>query len=251
MDSPMKQIRVGLPVMFEGYQNADMREIITFWDDFIGSSVSGTDNANRWYVAGTGTAVPADGTDASQEMAGGLLVVTVEATASDCVSCLAPGEAFQLDQGYPIYFECRYMNVDVSALQTFVGLAASDASAIAGLVNGIGFEGVGTTLSTVVDNAGNTENVDAVSGLTLTDLAWMVVAFYYDGVDTVTFWYSVNGAAPVQANKLTLSTTTDYVPQDLMLTPAIEAENAAADGSADLLYVDYMLVMQPRCWAAE
>ena len=69
---------VGLPVMFEGFKNADARQIITFWDDFIGSSVSGTDNANTWYVAGTGTAVPADMTDAEQEQAGGCIVITVE-----------------------------------------------------------------------------------------------------------------------------------------------------------------------------
>lgn len=242
--------KVGLPVQFEGYQNPDTRQIITFWDDFLGSSVSGTDNAQKWYVSGTGTAVPADATDASQEMTGGLLAVTVEATASDAVSCIAPGESFQLDQGYPLYFECRFMNVDVSALQTFFGLTASDASSIAGVVNGIGFEGVGTTLNTVCDNAGSTENVDATS-ITLADGTWYTVAFYYDGDASVTFHVKTNDGDWVLVNTLSLDTTTDYVPQDLMLTPTIEAENAAADGSADLLYVDYVLVQQPRCLAAE
>jgi hypothetical protein len=252
------EYNVGLPVKFEGFHNTDCRDVITFWDDFLGAAnVADADDStvwlssqHTWKIQGTGTADGTSATDAEQEMAGGLVTVTVEATASDCVSLLAMGESFNMDQGYPLYFECRFMNVDVSALQTFVGLTASDASAIAGVVNGIGFEGSGTTLSTICDNAGSTENVDATS-ITLADGTWYTVAFYYDGDATVRFYVKTNNGDWVLVNTLSMDTTADYVPQDLMLTPTIEAENAAADGSADLLYVDYMLVQTPRCRAAE
>jgi len=240
----------GLPVKCEGLVGADARDVVTFWDDFLGQTTSETDNLTTWYVgAGVGTALPADGTDASQETGGGLLALTVEATASDCVSACVCGEMFQIDQGYELYFEARWMNVDVSALQTFIGLSASDTSCIAGLVNGIGFEGVSTVLNCVADNAGSTENVDAIAGITLEDGEWYRCAMYYDGADTVSFYWLKEslGGEMAKIHEMKLSTTADYVPQDLMLTPTIEAENAAADGSADLLYVDYVLCQQRRC----
>lgn len=243
---------MGLPVKWEGMHLRDCRRVYTFFDDFLMSSISDTADAAIWdyTITGSGTAAICDATDASQEMTGGLVVLMADDTASDVTSIVANGESFQIDQGYPLYFEVRYMNVDVSAVQTFIGLTASDATAIAGVVTGIGFEGVSTVLSTICDNAGSSENVDAMP-ITLEDGAWYRCAFYYDGVNTVDFYWSKGNDPLTGINSLKLTTTAHYVPQDLFLTPTIEVESAAADASADLVYVDYVLVQQARCRAAE
>ncbi|KKK75239.1 hypothetical protein LCGC14_2875690, partial [marine sediment metagenome] len=159
------------------------------------------------------------------------------------------GEAWQIDQGYELYYECRFTRTDAD-ISCFVGLSASDASAIAGLVNGIGFKTVAAVLNTVCDNAGSTENVDAIAGVTIAALTWDRVAIHYDGVDTVKFYHAQGDDEFVLVNTLLLSTTTDYVPQDLMMTPTLEAEEQTAAGAGSM-YVDYVLVQQRRCRLAE
>lgn len=245
---------MGLPVKFEGFQGADCRQVFTFFDDFLTSSVSATNDAAIWDVTltGAGTAAMTDATDASQEMAGGLISLTADATSTDVANLLANGESFQIDQGYPLYFEARWFNADVSDVYTFVGLAnASETSACTALSSpGIGFEGVGTTLNILSTNAGGA-NTDAISSITLLDTTagWYTGAFYYDGASTVTFYWASGDDELAEIHTLDLDTTADYVPQDLMMTPCLEACRNA--GTGDIVYVDYVLVQQARCLAAE
>lgn len=250
------QYNKGLPVKFEGFRGADCRDVFTFFDDFLSSSISATDDAAIWDLTkdDSGTAVITNGTDTSQEFSGGLVSITADATSGDVANLLANGEAFQIDQGYPLYFEARWFNTDVSDVHTFVGLAnASETSAVAALSSpGIGFEGISTTLNILTTNAGGA-NVDAISSITLLDTdtatAWYRAAFYYDGDNTVTFYWATGDNDLAQIHVLKLDTTTDYVPQDLMMTPCLEAYRKA--GSADIFYVDYVLVQQARCRAPE
>lgn len=245
----VKTRRFGYQTAFDGVIS-DARDTFVFWEDFLGTTLSATDDAASFDIAvGTGTAVICDATDAEQEMAGGLVLITVQATASDVVSLIANGESFNVDAGYPLYFEARFMEVDVSATQLFIGLAQTDTSCIAALGNGIGFLGSGTnTLSTSV--ALTTANVDD-TGIDLADGDWYRVAFYYDGDNTVTFYVKRENDDWQEVNSLKLDVTADYVCEDIMMTPHIEVENGSADGSADFVYVDYVLAQQVRCWAPE
>jgi len=222
----------------------DCRDVYTFWDDFLESSVSVLAELSRWKstVADTGT-VPAllDGTDASQELAGGIIVMSTGATDSAQSSMLANGESFQIGPGHELYFEARFL-VTVTDTGCFVGLSSSDNDAITALANGIGFLTTGTTMQTSV--AKSTANVDTIAGVTVAANTWYRVAFHYDGATAITFYLAVGDDELYEVNQLHLTTTTDYIPNDIMLTPTIDAKNQA--GVAAAMYVDYVLCQQAR-----
>jgi len=139
------------------------------------------------------------------------------------------------------------MLTDVSAVGGFVGLTASDTTVAAGLVNGLGFNMTATALQVISDNASTTVQTDVIAGVTPADGIWHNVAFYYDGDDTVSFYHSTADNVLRFVHKLNVSTTADLVPMNLMLTPTIEAVAiASADGSADVMVVDYVLCQQMR-----
>ncbi len=239
------KLKFGLPLFFEGLNSADCRQICTFWDDFLDSSMSISDEVSRWKTTLIATATVGallDGTDASQELAGGIVTLVVDDTVSDCSSMLVNGEAFQLAVGHELYFEARWTNTHTD-VSTFVGLSSSDEECIAALANGVGFLTVGAVLSTSV--AKTTANLDTITGITIAALTWNRCAIHFDGIDTVKFYFAQGDAEFVEVNSLSLSTTAHYIPDDIMLTPTLEAEtqSSAAGGS---MYVDYILVQQAR-----
>lgn len=240
------KLKFGLPLFFEGLDSADCRQVCTFWDDFLDSSMSASVEVSRWKSAVVATASAGallDGTDASQELAGGIVTLLVSDTVSDASNMLVNGEAFQLAKGHELYFEARWTNTHTD-VSTFVGLSDSDAAAIAALANGIGFLTVGAALYTSV--AKSTANLDLISGITIAALTWNRCAIHFDGIDTVKFYFAQGDDEFVEVNSLSLTTTnTDYIPDDIMLTPTLEAEtqSSAAGGS---MYVDYILVQQAR-----
>ena len=239
------RLKFGLPVMFEGLNQADCRDICTFWDDFLDSSMSISDEVSRWKstIVGGGTVgALLDGTDASQELSGGIVALAVGGTVSDTSSMLVNGESFQIAKGHELYCEARWTNTDTD-ISTFVGLSDSDEICIDALGNGMGFLTVGTKLYTSVGKT--TANLDEITGITIAALTWNRAAFYFDGVDTVRFYFAQNDAEMVQVNSLSLTTTAHYIPDDIMLTPTLEAEEETAAGAGSM-YVDYILVQQAR-----
>ncbi len=222
----------------------DCRDVYTFWDDFLESSTSVLAELSRWKATVDDTlTVPAllDGTDASQELAGGIIALSTGATDSAQSSMLANGESFQIATGHELYFEARFMTTDTDT-GCFVGLSDSDVAAIAALSNGMGFLTVGTALYTSV--AKTSANLDELIGITIAANTWYRVAFHYDGATAITFYFAAGDDELVEVNQLHLTTTLDYIPDDIMLTPTIEAENQG--GAAAKLYVDYVLCQQAR-----
>ncbi len=238
------KLRFGLPVRMEGLNLLDCRDVFTFWDDFLESSISVSATVCRWKstVDGTDT-VPAllEGTDASQELAGGIVVLSTSDTDSKQSNMYANGEAFQIADGHELYFEARFMVTD-TATGCFVGLTDTDVSAIAALGNGIGFKTAATALYTSV--AKTTANLDLISGFTVAANTWYTVSFHYDGGTAITFRVGVGDGEMVEVNQLHLTTTADYIPDDIMLTPTLEAEQQGGTGAT--MYVDYVLCQQAR-----
>ena len=239
------KLKFGLPVHWEGMDQFDCRDVYTFWDDFLDSSMSVLAEIGRWKstVSG-GTTVPAiiDGTDASQELAGGIVTCAVGKTASDTSGLMVNGESCQIAAGHELYFEARFTmtHIDVSC---FVGLSDSDVSAIAALGNGIGFLTVAAVMSTSV--AKSSAKIDTVNGITVAALTWYRVAFHYDGGTAITFYLAEGDEELHEVNQLHLTTTADYIPDDIMLTPTIEAEQQGGSTGGSL-YVDYILCQQAR-----
>ncbi len=239
------KLRYGLPVLFEGLNQADCRDVFTFWDDFLDSSNNVLATIARWkstFIGGQTSPTFLNGTDASQELSGGIVSINVNGTDSDTTSMLVNGRAFQMALGHELYFECRWAVV-LTVIGSFVGLSQDKDGLVAAVTNGIGFRTVGTALSTVA--AKTTENADTISGITVGALTWMRGAIHYDGIDTVKFYFAQNDDKMVEVNSLSLSLTADYVPDDIMLTPSLEAECQTA-ANASSVYVDYVLCQQAR-----
>ncbi len=245
------KLKFGLPVRWEGMNNFDCRDVYTFWDDFLDSSMSATVDVARWKTTLLKAAlVPAllDGTDASQELAGGIVVVNPGATDSAVSNMYVNGEAFQIASGHELYFEARFM-LTSTGVASFVGLSDFSATALTVTVsnilapgNCIGFMTAATVFNTHV--AKSTLNTDAITGVTVTANTWYRVAFHYDGATGVTFYMTTSDGELKVVNKLHLTTTAHYIPDDIMLTPTIEAETT--DGAGGLMYVDYVLCQQAR-----
>lgn len=239
------KLRYGLPVLFEGLNSADCRDVFTFWDDFLDSSMSIAVEVSRWkstITAGGTVGAIMDGTDASQELAGGIVQIVVGGTDSDASNMLVNGEAFQIAVGHELYFECRWTMADTD-ISTFVGLSSSDPASIEALANGMGFLTVGAVLSTSV--AKSTANLDTISGITIAANTWNRGAIHFDGVDTIKFYFAQGDDEMVEVNSLSLTTTAHYIPDDIMLTPTLEAEEQTAAGAGAML-VDYVLCQQAR-----
>lgn len=261
------KFNVGVPVKFPGGLNQDARDIITFWDDFLTASFGTADNCDWLETAITGgDAALMDGTNAAQETTGGWVYLRPEDTTQDGVNLTLNGEMFQIDQGYPLYFETRIYLPDVSDVALFVGLTESDLEIITGGIAGasIGFEIDASGNLYAVSGTGGSED-KADTAVDIPDGAIMKLAFFYDGDDTVTYYAAqcsvgtqgtidehftntVGTGELVLIETKKLSTAADYIPEDKMLTPTLEAVRAAG---ADDAAVDYVLVQQPRCQTNE
>ena len=240
------KLRYGLPVLFEGLNQADCRDVFTFWDDFLDSSMSIADEVSRWKSTIVGDGVVGalmDGTDASQEYAGGVVQLAVGGTVSDTSSMLVNGESFQIAVGHELYFECRWSKTEVVGTSTFCGLSASGETNISAVVNGMGFLTVTSVLYTSVGKT--TANIDTIAGITIAANGWNRCAIHFDGIDTIKFYFAQGDDEMVEVNSLSLTTTADYIPDDIMLTPTLEAECEAGTGNG-LMYVDYVLCQQAR-----
>lgn len=246
------KLRYGLPVMFEGLDHADCRQIPTFWDDFLDTSISASAEVSRWKATynDDGDAALLDGTDASQEFSGGIVAMGVGGTVSDGSSMLVNGEAWQIADGHELYFEARWTNTDTD-ISTFVGLSNFDTTTlddthgviIAADASFMGFRTTGAVLATHVSNT--TANTDNISGITIAALTWNRGAIHFDGIDTIRFYFAQDDDELKLVNTLTLSEATDYIPDDIMLTPTLEAVEQTGAGTG-FMYVDYVLCQQAR-----
>lgn len=246
--------RAGILANIPGVAGANMpQDCFIFFDDFLGISVSGTADLAIWMQtlivqAATGVAI-LDMSDNDFDESGGILQITTETTANDGDNLQVNGEAFHIKAGYPIYFETRVANQDISDLDWFVGLSQTDPEIMStGLDDGIGFEGDLGVVSAITANTSDeklTTITPLVDKVISTPGGWMRFAFWYDGIDTITFYQDVDddGTFDIVATR-TISTVADYCP-DVGLTPTIEAINGDT-AAADIFWCDYILVAQSR-----
>lgn len=238
-----------IPVNMEGYQGATCFDAITFFDDFLGMSISATDDTNIWEFTDNdagGTTLISNGTAGTQNTTGGMVALTTGATASDSVVLHVCGEHFQILAGYPLHFRSRFLIPDIDAQNSFIGLTTTVADPIEDENDNIlGFEVLIGELNCIANNGGTQKTVD--TGLTLAQDTWYNCAIDYDGVDSVRFLFSAGANPLAQVAVLTLSTAADVVPDNLTLTPTIE--NEAVGAAAEILYVDYVFCQQKRCLA--
>jgi len=242
----------GIPVDFEGFSNARMpQDVYVFLDDFIGANWSATADAATWfyYLINSQSTTPEilDGTDDAEDEAGGVLKLVCDGTADEGCNMQVNGEAFHFADGYPLYFEARVNAASIVDMDWFVGLSCADATMEIcndDTADNIGFMStIGTMSFVATKDSGSTKSVD--TGITEATDDWIRVAFFWDGIDTVTFSVDENDDGVfTYKGTLDADTTAHMVAQDAMMTPVIEV-NAAATGATHL-YCDYVLCMQQR-----
>ena len=111
------------------------------------------------------------------------------------------------------------------------------ASAIGTVDDLIGFYGHQSTAIQFASNADGTDTIDATAG-TIADDTAVTLAFYWDGVDTVTYY--INGTSAG-----TINTTDDDINQDEGMAVAFVIDNQKA-ASAEVIEVDYIKVVAER-----
>ena len=246
--------RAGLLANIPGVAGANMpQDCFIFFDDFLGISVSATADLGVWNQtlvsqAATGVAI-LDMSDTDFDESGGILQITTEATADDGDNLQVNGTAFHIKAGYPMYFETRIANQDISDLDFFVGLSKVDPEIMStGIDDGIGFQGE-TAVVSAITATGSAEKLTTITPLVDKALStvggFMRFAFCYDGIDTITFYQDVDDDGTfVEKATRTISTVADYVPA-VGLTPTIEAINGDT-AAADIFWCDYILCAQSR-----
>jgi len=168
---------------------------------------------------------------------GGNVVLTPDDAEEDGVQVQLLGEAFYLSGQYPAYFGCRFMAADVDQTDILVGLCIQDTTAIAAVSDGAYFRTAdeSAVLNFVLEqDSVETSNAAA----TMTDAAWIIAEFYYDGVTNITAY--IDGVQVAQ-----VALTDANMPDDEYLSPILAMLAGEAD-VANTVTVDWARAYQIR-----
>jgi hypothetical protein len=215
------------------------------WIDAVGAHVVkamedgvvfNVDDTTGHATAYTTTAVSAGAGDsivAQSNVAGGALVFTSAANEDDGIQIQLGGESFKFDAAYPLYFGIRWKAGDVDQSDFLAGLCITDTTLLGGMSDGARFESVdGTGAVTLEIEKDSTASSLAVG--TMTDGAYMILEFYWDGT-TLSAW--VDGVQ-------TAAVTVTNLPDDEELTLSIAF--LTGEAVANTLTVDWVRAFQIR-----
>lgn len=186
-------------------------------------------------ATGAGTTVINTGAD------GGILLTTNAAADDNSVfyqwsenAAAGTAETFKFVAGKKLFFKTRLQVSDVTQSDFVIGLQITDTTPLA-VSDGVFFrkDDGDTNLNCVVSKA-STASTSVVTGL-LADATFIVLAFYYNGKDEVTFY--ANGA------KIATVATTN-LPDTEELTISFGVQNGEA--VAKTMSIDYIFVAKER-----
>jgi predicted RecA/RadA family phage recombinase len=207
-------------------------------DDFMDASISETADAARWLA----TLVDGDSDEGevlgiADDSAGGQLTCTTNDKDNDLNNLQWNGEAFKLQAGKPLVFEALGVAVDdVDTMDLFIGLCITDATAIAGATDCVGFriaDGTASVVLECVSEKDSTEESTTDTDATLADATEVDLRIVFDGGSSPSILFYVDDTL--------VATHSTTVPDDEFLTPTLEIRNASA--AASTLSVDRV-----RCW---
>lgn len=195
------------------YGLPDPTKWITYFTDF------------QDYVSGdfTTTRVGTTPTEALTDEAGGVLLLTTTAGATDSTFSQKKGESFLLAAGKRAIFRTRFKGSDATTSDMFCGLQITDTTALA-VSDGVYFykPTAAATMNLYVADASSVITTSAIATManaTHVDLAW-----YYDGVSSV--MYYVDNVLKGTVN-VTTTTAGDLLPAT-ELTVSYGIQNGAA-----------------------
>lgn len=204
----------------------------TYFNDFD------TYAAGDWTITAIGT-----GTSALTDIDGGALLVTNSALDNDGRQHQKVGESFLLTAGKKTVFKSRFKLSDVVQSDLLIGLAVTDTTLLGatlgtGVTDGVFFtkdDGVATVNMYCQKDATTGQNGD-LAITTLVNDTFVVMSWYYDGIDRIE--YAVNDVVLG-----TVDASSTYLP-DTELTVSFALLNGEA--AAKTMTLDYILVAQER-----
>ena len=197
--------------------------------------ITGADNADPvgWTMVpltgDAGDATVTAGTDSA-----GAVIYTTDDTENDGLNIYLNGEAFLLTKNAPLYFGVKLALSDADQTDLMVGLFITDAEMWGGVSDGVYFESAdATATATFVTEKNNTETSDTSAG-TLTDNAYHVLEFTWDGSTYIKAYF----------DGTLVATSSTNIPDDEALTFALEL--LTGEGNTNTVTIDWIRVIQCR-----
>ena len=194
----------------------------TWFDDFFKYT------AGDWVVTEV-----SDSTQAMGDANGGELVLTTLGTENDMAALQSVGEIFTVPAGKQMYFESRLKIGDATQSDFVMGLQVRDTSPIASITDGVYF--IKDDGDALLDFHSMSSSVDtSATGIhTVVDATYLKMAWFYDGVSTITYAVDDVVLGSIAATPSTTEMTVSF---------AVLAGSAAAD----VMTVDYVSVWRER-----
>lgn len=207
----------------------------TYFNDFDQYTTGIT---TEWTETKIGT-----GTVASTALDGGCIILTNSAADNDGINMQRVAASYLLAAGKRAIFKTRFKASDATESDLLIGLAAVDTTLLGatggdGVTDGIFFykDDGSTALNFSCQKDATTGQVQATSIATLVNDTFITLAWYYDGVSSVSYYVN-----DVKTGTLDASST--YLP-DVILTDSIAILNGAA--AAKSMTIDYIFAAVER-----
>lgn len=221
---------------------------ITVFDDFMYGQDATTSATITWGSVDDG----GTGTNAFQDALGGIYNVVTAAADNDHHAMVSQQENFKFTAGKKLWLEARVKVTEGTLLESTWWVGLTDTTTTGGMqANAAGplasYDGAmiwktpetALTLNFETSNAG-TQATTSAFATTVAD-TWTKVAFYFDGVDTITPYAAVNGSETFVQGTGQLITLTGL--EEMHLVFGIKA---GPTGAAETLQIDYIFVAQER-----
>jgi len=229
---PLRQRRSvsGLRQWFSELPVGEDPDFIVYFNDFL---VAQDYAASDWVI----TTTEAGAFSASEALAadelGGALLITNDNADDDSDSLQHTEEVWKCAAGKRTWFESRLKVSDADAVDMFVGLGITDTTPL-DTSDRVGFQIDDGNASILCKSEKNSTETSTDSGVDAADDTYVVLGFYWDGINKMEF----------SVNRSVVATHTSNNPDDENLCITLHLVNGAA--AAKTMTVDYIYVAQER-----
>lgn len=232
---------------FADLPELDPTRVIKVFDDFMCGQDATTSATITWGSIDDA----ATGTNAFQEVVGGVYNVVTAAVDNDYHAMVAQQKSFQFVVGKKAWFAARVKVAEATALESTWWVGVTDTTTTGGMqANALGpLDSYDGALFWKTPEAAMTINFETSNAAVQSTLAtfttsvtakWTTVAFFWDGLSSITPYAAVN-----DSNTL-ISYPSQSLTGSLAVMKPVFGIKAGPTGAAETLQIDYILMAQER-----